>query len=123
MDWERCLLDLCTYPRGAAEMGKVGREAVAYIQACGRQFAADQGFTDIKAGFRGQLRMVLCGCHREDAPVPLQHRCQLRCCAAELPGYIQGIAGDGTGTAKGFALWGGTYENDVSEDETVVPVG
>src|ERR1700733_5328733 len=123
MDRERCLLDLCTYVRGAAEMVKVGREAIAYIQACGGQFAADQGLTDVETRLRGQLRMVLGGCHREDAPVPLQHHCQLRCCAAELSGYVQGIAGDGTGTAKGFAFWGGTDENDVCEDETVVPVG
>jgi hypothetical protein len=109
MDRERRLLDLCAYAGGAAQMGEVGREAIAYVDACGCQLPAQQGFANVEAGFGEELRMTFGGCYGKDASVPLQHHGELCRCASELAGYVQGIAGGCTGAAERFVFGSGAH--------------
>lgn len=61
MDGERCLLDLGAESGGAAEMCEVGGEAVAEIDAGGREVAAQEGFADVEARLGEEVGMVVAG--------------------------------------------------------------
>ena len=52
MDGEQCGIDLGGYAGFFAEVGKIGREAVAEVDGCRGQMAANERLTDSEAGLR-----------------------------------------------------------------------
>ena len=57
MNWERGLFDFGADAGGAAEMGEVGGETVADVQACSGQLPAQERLAYIEARLRKQMRM------------------------------------------------------------------
>ena len=117
VDGESGLVDLGVDGGGAAEMGEVGREAVADVEAGCGQIASEEGFACVYAGFGVEMGMVVEIDGRGGASAALQDCLQLGGCAAQLTGDVDGFAGVGSAAAQGFVFWGGAEEDNVGEDE------
>ena len=82
MNGERRLLDLCIYPRGAAEMSQVSGETITDINAGGGKAPSQQSVSYIQARLWKQMRMAVSGRDPGNAATTTHEGRQLCRCAA-----------------------------------------
>src|ERR1700678_2022492 len=99
MDRQSHLFDLSADPRGAAKMGEVGRQPIAYVDACCCEPPPQQSLSHVKTRLRKEVRLALSGGHFEDAPTSSQHGRQLRRRAAKLACHVERIPGSAPAAA------------------------
>ncbi len=117
MDWDCGLVELGGDGGGSAEVGEVGGEAVADVDAGGGEIATEECFASVETGLWEEVRVVF-GCGREgEFSFAGEDGGEFGGCSAELAGDVEGVAGAGCGAAECSTAGGGADEDDVGEDE------
>ena len=101
---------------GRAEVSEIGGEAVAEINAGGREAAAKEGLADGEARLGEEMRVIIRGGGGAEFARGGGERCELGCSSSEGSGDVEEVAGAGSGAAEGSAGGSGAEEDDVGED-------
>ena len=116
MDRHRRLIDLRAHSGRLAEVGEIGRKAVAQVNASRCEFAAQQGFAYIETRLGKQLRMIVGWACSRNAFLPCQHRRKLGSRPTKLSGDVQDITGLRSGSPQSFSLGSDANQDDIGED-------
>jgi hypothetical protein len=113
VDGESGLVDLGVDGGGAAEMGQVGGEAVADIEAGGGEIAPEEGFACVDTGFGVEVGMVVDRRWLRGAAFVFEDCCKFSGCTSELASHVKDVAGVGSAAAQGFIFWSGADKDYV----------
>ena len=114
---EGCEVEFGRDVGGGAEVGEVGGEAVAEVDAGGGEVAAEEGLADGEARLGEEVGVVVCGGGVAEFARGGGEGGELGCGSAEGSGDVDEVAGVGSRAAEGAACGCGAEEDDVGEDE------